>query len=134
MTIPQVTTLEIKIQQVSIVEQTILCDIYLNDELKWKGIQNANYPIPLGRDRSLPFKGNHPHTRLILTGVQHHEGVEIHEVSNVEQLKGCTGIFRKLVGQVYTHSVDSLQELITEVEKYNVCYVTLSRSDSFQLV
>ena len=126
MKVPTVTVCEVKIQQVSQLGQTVLCDIYLNDELKWKGIQNANYPIPLGRYRGLPFKGQHPHTRLILTGVQHHEGVEIHEANSYAQLRGCTAIGKEIVSQTLLNSVDALSELITEVEKYNVCYVTLS--------
>jgi hypothetical protein len=126
MTIPTVTVCDVKIQQVSQIGQTVLCDIYLNDELKWKGIQNANYPIPLGRYRSLPFKGQHPHTRLILTGIQHHAGVEIHEANHASELKGCTAIGEIIKGDILLNSIEALSELITVVEKYNVCYVTLS--------
>lgn len=128
---PQVTVCEVKIQQTSQIGQTILCVIYFNDQLKWKGISNANYPIPLGRYRALPFKGQHPHTRLILTGVQHHEGVEIHEANYASQLKGCTAIGLSNGGGICTYSVEALSELITEVEKYNVCYVTLSCAIGF---
>ena len=128
MKIPQVTRCDIKIIQTSITGQTVLCDIYLNDRLTWKGIQNKNYPIPSGSYRALTFKGYHPHTRLILTGVQHHSGVEIHEANVYSQLKGCTAIGKSNGGGYCTHSVDALKELISMVEQYNVCYVTLSNS------
>ena len=131
MTIPQVTILEIKIQQVSISGNTILCEVFLNDTKFCLGIQNALYPIPLGGYRAYPFLGNHKNERLLLMNVKGHKGVEVHEANWYWQLKGCTAVGSSFENDELINSVSTLKALLTEVHKYSVCFVTLSRSSAF---
>ena len=134
MTIPYITTVEINIRQISQSGQTVLCSVLINDKAFCIGIQNAAYPIPLGRYRAFPFKGDHAHTRLLLQNVPNHAGVEVHEANWYWQLEGCTAVGTGFENGECMNSIKALQSLITEVEKYKVCYVTLSRSANFQLV
>ena len=122
------TKCNIRINQIGIIGITVLCDIYFNDKLLFKGIQNANYPIPLGTYKAGTYKGEHTHTRILLFGVPKHMGVEIHEANRAEELKGCTAIGMFIKGVVLFNSVDALETLVSMVEKFNVCEVTLSSS------
>ena len=131
MTIPYITTVGINIRQISQNNQTILCDIYLNDSKFCVGIQNAAYPIPFGRYRAFPFKGTHPHTRLLLQNVPNHAGIEVHEGNYANQLRGCTAVGTNIIDECCFNSVKTLHDLLKEVHKYDVCYVTLSRSSDF---
>ena len=134
MTIPYMQICEVNIRQVSQNNQTILCSVLINDKDFCIGIQNAAYPIPFGRYRAVHYKAEHPHTRLLLQNVPNHAGVEVHEANWYWQLKGCTAVGEGFEGGECINSVKALQSLITEVEKYHLCYVTLSRSADFQLV
>ena len=128
MKIPSVTRCDIKIVQFGILADTVLCDIYFNDVLLYKGIQNKNFPIPFGTYKATPYKGSHAHERLLLLNVNHHSGVEIHEANRAIQLRGCTAIGFFLNGEFLSDSVRALESLIKKIKLYNVCYVTLSCS------
>jgi hypothetical protein len=128
MKIPSLTRCDIKIVQVSIIGQAVLCDIYFNELLLYKGLQNFAYPIPFGTYRGLVYKGNHDYERILLQNVPHHTFVEIHEANHFTQLKGCTGIGYRLSGQVLNDSLKALISIVSKVKQYDVCYVTLSSS------
>jgi hypothetical protein len=132
MTIPQVTTAEIRINQLSRVNNTIICEVYLNDKYFCAGIQNANYPMPFGRYRAVIYKGKHPHERILLENVPEHAGVEIHEANVASQLKGCTAVGVKVNIEFLENSVWSLNALVSHLKLYNVIYVSLSHSANFQ--
>jgi len=132
MTTPQVTVAEIRINQLSRVNNTIICEVFLNDKHFCVGIQNALYPIPLGRYRAVLYKAEHPHTRVLLECVPGHQGVEIHEANKAEQLRGCTAVGSSVGNEFLYYSIGTLNELISHLKPYNVIYVTLSRSANFQ--
>jgi len=125
MKIPNVTRCDIKIVQFAISQDTVLCDIYFNATLLYKGIQNKNYPVPSGTYKAIPFKGEHKYTRLLLLNITGHYGVEIHEANLALQLHGCTAIGFDNKDGYCSDSVKALQSLMDKVRQYSVCYVQL---------
>lgn len=107
---------------------TILCKILINKQPKYFGIRNANFPVPDGIYKALLFKGNHPHVRIVLVGVQHHSGVEIHEGNKAKDVDGCTCVGRYYSDEYIMHSVEVLDELTQLVAQYKTCTVELACS------
>ncbi len=124
------TNCEIKILQTSTNGQAVLCDIYVNGALLFKGLQNINYPIPFGVYKATLYKGGNQHTRLLLCGVPGHAWVEIHEGNKFVDFKGCTGIGYRLVGQVLHDSVRALNALVNHVVAFDTCTVELASAIS----
>lgn len=107
---------------------TILCKVLFNEVPFCFGIRNANFPIPDGVYTALAFKGKHPHTRLILVGVQHHSGVEIHEGNKAKDVDGCTCVGQYLSEEAIIASVDTLSALIAKCSTYKKITVELACS------
>ena len=118
----------IKVVQYGYFNQAVLCDIYFNDALLYKGIQNKNCPMPYGTYKAVVYLGEHKYERLLLQNVLGHSGVEIHEANKAPQLHGCTAIGFHIVDDMLYNSVKALQSLISKVKQYNFCFVELTHS------
>lgn len=125
MTTPNKTNCNIKVERYAISADTVNCNIYVNGACLFVGLQNNNYTIPLGTYKAVVYKGKHPHERLLLSGIEGHAGVEIHEANRASELKGCIGIGMLFRGNIIFNSIYALANLIDMVKKYDTCTVEL---------
>lgn len=107
---------------------TILCKVLVNEVPYCFGIRNANFPVPDGIYKALLFKGNHKHVRIILVGVQHHSGVEVHEGNYAINVDGCTCVGRYINETSIIDSINTLDSLTKLVAQYKTCTIELACS------
>lgn len=130
------TPINKKIAKISIVQtrqslKTIFCDIYFNELLLFKGIQNADYPIPFGIYKCKEDLLGKNGISLSWLNVKGHVGIECHIANWAHELRGCTA-----VGYHYSHDMllDSrraMLHLIKLVNGFDECYIHFSRSVDF---
>jgi hypothetical protein len=119
------TSCHIKIVQTGIINCSIFSDIYFNDALLYKGLQNKNIPIPSFLSKAVLYDGTHKHTRVLMLNVPNHIGIEMHECNYYWELKGCIGVGFHRDGEMITESVKALNSLTEKIKAYSNCFVEL---------
>lgn len=131
MTPLKTTTCIITILQTSQINNTIFCDISFNDMLLYKGIQNANFPVPYGTYKAQEDKHGTNGASISWLGVPHHIGIEIHIANHAHELRGCTAIGHSYVGEMLIKSKQAMLSLLAKVSLYDSCFIIFKRSVNF---